>query len=58
MAARLNPEARDEIVDLRLVAAAELDPVLEEEAAAWRDELDGISPNRLNWRAASSACTP
>ncbi|HEY9139737.1 MAG TPA: GNAT family N-acetyltransferase [Bryobacteraceae bacterium] len=40
MAARLNPEARDEIVDLRLVAAAELDPVLEEEAAAWRDELE------------------
>ena len=40
MAARLNPEARDEIVDLRLVVAADLDPVLEEEVAAWHDELE------------------
>jgi len=40
MAARLNPVAPDEIVDLRLVAAAELDPVFEEEVAVWRDELE------------------
>jgi len=40
MAARLNPVAPDEIVDLRLVAAADLDPVLEEEVAAWRGELE------------------
>jgi ribosomal protein S18 acetylase RimI-like enzyme len=40
MAARLNPVAPDEIVDLRLVAAADLDPLFEEEIAAWRDELE------------------
>src|ERR1017187_2162666 len=40
MAARLNPVAPDEIVDLRLVAAADLDPVLEGEVAAWRAELE------------------
>lgn len=40
MAARLNPVARDEIVDLRLVAAADLDPVLEEEVAVWHDDLE------------------
>ena len=40
MAARLNPVAPDEIVDLRLVAAADLDPVLDEEVAAWHDELE------------------
>jgi hypothetical protein len=40
MAARLNPVAPDEIVDLRLVTAAELDPVFEEEVAVWRDELE------------------
>ena len=41
MAARLNPVAassREEIVDLRVVAVADLDPLLEEELAAWRDE--------------------
>ena len=40
MAARLNPVAPDEIVDLRRVAAADLDPLFEEEVAAWRDELE------------------
>jgi ribosomal protein S18 acetylase RimI-like enzyme len=40
MAARLSPVAPDEIVDLRLVAAADLDPLFEEEVAAWRDELE------------------
>jgi len=40
MAARLNPVTPDEIVDLRLVAAADLDPVLDEEVAAWHDELE------------------
>jgi len=40
MAARLSPVAPDEIVDLRLVAAADLDTLLEEEVAAWRDELE------------------
>jgi len=43
MAARLNPVAArppEEIVDLRLVAATDLDLLLEEEVAAWRDELE------------------
>ncbi|MGB7758570.1 MAG: GNAT family N-acetyltransferase [Bryobacteraceae bacterium] len=40
MAARLSPVAPDEIVDLRLVAAADLDPLLDEEVAAWHDELE------------------
>lgn len=43
MAARLNPvtaSSREEIVDLRVIAAADLDPLLDEEVAAWRDELE------------------
>ena len=44
MAARLNPVAPDEIVDLRLVAAAELDPVFEEEVAVWRDASSARTP--------------
>jgi ribosomal protein S18 acetylase RimI-like enzyme len=40
MAARLNPATPDEIVDLRLVAAADLDPLLDEEVAAWREEFE------------------
>jgi len=42
MAARLYPVAAsppDELVDLRRIAAADLDAVLAEEVAAWRDEL-------------------
>jgi len=42
MVARLNPMAArppDEIADLRRVAAADLDPVLEEEVAVWGGEL-------------------
>src|ERR1017187_4838954 len=43
MAARLNPVAArppEEIVDLRLVAATDLEVLLEEEVAAWRGELE------------------
>ena len=40
MAARLNPATPDEIVDLRLVAVADLDPLFEEEVAAWHDEFE------------------
>ncbi len=43
MAATLNPVAArppDEIVDLRLVAVADLDPLFVEEVAAWRDEFE------------------
>jgi ribosomal protein S18 acetylase RimI-like enzyme len=43
MAARLNPVAArppEELVDLRLVTAAELDFLLEEEVAVWRGELE------------------
>jgi len=40
MAARLNPATPDEIVDLRLVAVADLDPLFEEEVAAWREEFE------------------
>jgi ribosomal protein S18 acetylase RimI-like enzyme len=41
MAARLNPAlmSPSQIVDLRSVGAHELEPVLQEETAAWRDEL-------------------
>jgi ribosomal protein S18 acetylase RimI-like enzyme len=41
MAARLHPEPEPpHILDLRRVSARDLDPVLNEETAAWRDELD------------------
>lgn len=41
MAARLNPALHaSPIVDLRNVGSAELEPILQEETAAWRDELD------------------
>lgn len=42
MAARLNPapDCSPQIVDLRSIGATELEPVLQEEAAAWRSELD------------------
>ena len=40
MAARLSPVTPDEIVDLRLVAAADLDPLFEEEVTAWRDDFE------------------
>jgi ribosomal protein S18 acetylase RimI-like enzyme len=42
MAARLNPVPlhSSQIVDLRRIAAPELEPILQEEIAAWRDELD------------------
>jgi ribosomal protein S18 acetylase RimI-like enzyme len=42
MAARLNPVplGASQIVDLRSVGATELEPVLQEETAAWRTELD------------------
>jgi len=40
MAARLSPVTPDEIVDLRLVAAADLDPLFDEEVLAWRDEFE------------------
>jgi ribosomal protein S18 acetylase RimI-like enzyme len=41
MAARLNPEpASPDLIDLRRVSARELDPLLREETAAWRDDLD------------------
>jgi ribosomal protein S18 acetylase RimI-like enzyme len=41
MAARLHPAVPpQELVDLRRVAARELEPLLEEEMASWREELD------------------
>jgi ribosomal protein S18 acetylase RimI-like enzyme len=42
MAARLHPAlpAKPEIVDLRRVSIPELEPLLREESAAWREELD------------------
>jgi len=41
MAARLNPEpAPPDLIDLRRVSARDLDPLLREEIAAWRDDLD------------------
>ena len=41
MAARLNPDpAPPDLVDLRRISARELDPLLREEVAAWRDSLD------------------
>lgn len=42
MAARLNPAPMrpPEIVDLRRLSARDLEPLLQEETAAWRDELE------------------
>lgn len=41
MAARLNPDpAQPDLIDLRRVSARALDPLLREEIAAWRDDLD------------------
>ena len=42
MAARLHPtpSSTEEIVDLRRLSARELEPLLEEETATWRDELE------------------
>ncbi len=42
MAARLNPapNGSPEVVDLRRLTAPDLDPLLEEEVASWRGELD------------------
>ena len=41
MAARLNPEpAPPDLIDLRRISARELDPLLREEIAAWRADLD------------------
>ena len=42
MAARLNPAPvrPPEIVDLRRLSARDLEPLLQEETAAWRDELE------------------
>src|SRR5664279_2226357 len=42
MAARLHPapERQQEIVDLRRLSAKDLDPLLEEECLAWRNELE------------------
>src|SRR5271157_6569637 len=42
MAARLHPALSQPpgIVDLRRLSARDLEPVLEEETAAWRDELE------------------
>ena len=41
MAARLNPAPwRPQVVDLRRLAAQDLEPLLQEEIAAWRDQLD------------------
>ena len=42
MAARLHPalSRTQEIIDLRHVSARDLDPLLEEETAAWREELE------------------
>src|SRR5579872_6878615 len=41
MAARINPApiCAPQIVDLRTIGGVELEPVLQEETAAWRDEL-------------------
>src|SRR5213595_1098684 len=40
MAARLHPVLRPlEVVDLRRLTASDLEPLLEEECAAWQDEL-------------------
>jgi ribosomal protein S18 acetylase RimI-like enzyme len=42
MAARLHPspERHREIVDLRCLSASDIDPLLEEECLAWRNELE------------------
>ena len=42
MAARLNPafSRPPEIIDLRRLTARDLGPLLEEETAAWRDEME------------------
>jgi ribosomal protein S18 acetylase RimI-like enzyme len=42
MAARLQPAlpAKPEIIDLRRLSTLELEPLLREESAAWREELD------------------
>ena len=41
MAARLHPAPwRPQVVDLRRLTAAELEPLLQEETAAWRNELE------------------
>lgn len=40
MAIRLRPATPDEIVDLRRVAVADLDPLFDEEVAAWREEFE------------------
>jgi ribosomal protein S18 acetylase RimI-like enzyme len=41
MAARIHPEpASPDLVDLRRLSARDLDPLLREEIAAWRNELD------------------
>ena len=42
MAARLHPPlpAKPEIMDLRRLSTVELEPLLREESAAWREELD------------------
>ncbi|MGA2270449.1 MAG: GNAT family N-acetyltransferase [Bryobacteraceae bacterium] len=39
MAARLHPAPSD-VVDLRRLSARDLEPLLEEETAAWRDEIE------------------
>lgn len=41
MAARIHPEpAPPDLIDLRRLSARDLDPLLKEEVASWRDELD------------------
>ncbi|MBV8903301.1 MAG: GNAT family N-acetyltransferase [Acidobacteriia bacterium] len=40
MAARLHPAPPEEMVDLRRLSARDLEPLLREESAAWRQELD------------------
>src|SRR5690349_14191758 len=41
MAARLNPEpAPPTLIDLRRISARDLDPLLREEIAVWRDDLE------------------
>jgi ribosomal protein S18 acetylase RimI-like enzyme len=41
MAARLNPEpAPPDLIDLRRITARDLDPLMREEIAVWRSELD------------------
>jgi len=41
MAARINPEpAPPDLIDLRQISARDLDPLLREEIAVWRSELD------------------